>query len=65
MEDTPGQAELLDFKQFVLKDEFKLTPALKQELEKIAMSLDMKDFRDKGHKIAVAMNILKKKHGYS
>jgi len=65
MEDTPGQAELLDFKQFVLKDEFKLTPALKQELEKIAMSLDMKDFRDKGHKLAVAMNILKKKHGYS
>jgi nicotinamide mononucleotide adenylyltransferase len=65
MEDTPGQAELLDFKQFVLKDDFKLTPALKAELEKIAMKLDMKDFRDKGHKIAVAMNILKKKHGYS
>ena len=63
--DTPGQDKILDFRQFVLKDEFKLTPALKQELEKIAMSLDMKDFRDKGHKIAVAMNILKKKHGYS
>ena len=65
MEDTPGQAELLDFKQFVLKDNFKLTPALKQELEKIAMSLDIEDYDDKGHKLAVAMNILKKKHGYS
>ena len=65
MEDTPGQAELLDFKQFVLKDDFKLTPALKAELEKIAMKLDMKDFSSKSHKIATAMNILKKKHGYS
>ena len=63
--DTPGQEKILDFKQFVLKDDFKLTPALKQELEKIAMSLDIEDFRDKGHKLATAMNILKKKHGYS
>jgi hypothetical protein len=62
--DTPGQKEILDFRQFVLKDDFKLTPALKAELEKIANKLDMKDFRDKGHKIATAMNILKRKHGY-
>jgi hypothetical protein len=65
MEDTPGQAELLDFRQFVLKDEFKLTPALKIELEKIAMKLDMKDFTSKSHKLATAMNILKKKHRYN
>ena len=31
---------------------------------KIANNLNMKDFRDKGHKIATAMNILKRKHGY-
>jgi nicotinic acid mononucleotide adenylyltransferase len=62
--DTPGQKEILDFKQFVLKDEFKLTPVLKKELEKIALGLNIKDFRDKGHKIATAMNILKRKHGY-
>lgn len=63
--DTPGQEKILDFKQFVLKDDFKLTPALKAELEKIAMKLDMKDFTSKSHKLATAMNILKKKHGYS
>ena len=63
--DTPGQKEILDFRQFVLKDNFKLTPALKAELEKIAMKLDMKDFTSKSHKLATAMNILKKKHGYS
>jgi hypothetical protein len=63
--DTPGQKEILDFRQFVLKDEFKLTPALKAELEKIAIKLDMKDFTSKSHKLATAMNILKKKHGYS
>lgn len=62
--DTPGQKEILNFGQFVLKDDFKLTPALKVELEKIANNLNMKDFRDKGHKIATAMNILKRKHGY-
>jgi hypothetical protein len=62
--DTPGQDKILDFKQFVLKDEFKLTPVLKKELEKIALGLNIKDFRDKGHKIATAMNILKRKHGY-
>ena len=33
--DTPGQKEILDFRQFVLKDNFKLTPELKVELEKI------------------------------
>ena len=63
--DTPGQEKILDFKQFVLKDDFKLTPALKAELEKIAMKLDMKDFTSKSHKLATAMNILKKKHGYN
>ena len=63
--DTPGQKEILDFRQFVLKDNFKLTPALKAELEKIAMKLDMKDFTSKSHKLATAMNILKKKHGYN
>ena len=63
--DTPGQEKILDFKQFVLKDDFKLTPALKAELEKIAMKLYMKDFTSKSHKLATAMNILKKKHGYS
>ena len=63
--DTPGQEKILDFKQFVLKDNFKLTPALKAELEKIAMKLDMKDFTSKSHKLATAMNILKKKHGYN
>ena len=63
--DTPGQEKILDFKQFVLKDDFKLTPALKAELEKIAMKLDMKDFTSKSHKLATAMNILKKKHVYS
>ena len=63
MEDTPNQ-KILDFRQFVLKDDFKLTPALKQELENIAKKLDDKDFEDKGHKIATAMNILKRKHGY-
>ena len=69
IEDTPGQAEfsvpeLLDFKSF-LKDDFKLTPAMKAELERIANKLDMKDFTSKSHKLATAMNILKKKHGYS
>ena len=63
--DTPGQEKILDFKQFVLKDDFKLTPALKAELEKIAMKLKDEDFSSKSHKIATAMNILKKKHGYS
>ena len=62
--DTPGQEKILDFKSF-LKDDFKLTPALKIELEKIASKLDMKDFSSKSHKIATAMNILKKKHGYN
>jgi hypothetical protein len=60
-----NKKEFKDFKQFMLKDDFKLTPALKAELEKIAMKLDMKDFSSKSHKIATAMNILKKKHGYS
>ena len=63
--DTPGQEKILDFRQFVLKDSFKLTPALKAELEKIAMKLDMKDFTSKSHKIATAMSILKRKHGYN
>ena len=62
--DTPGQKEILDFRQFVLKDDFKLTPALKIELEKIAMKLKDEDFSSKSHKIATAMNILKRKHGY-
>ena len=39
MEDTPGQKGIVNFKDYVLKDDFKLTPALKQELEKIAMKL--------------------------
>ena len=63
--DTPGQEKILDFKNFVLKDDFKLTPALKIELEKIAMKLKDEDFESKSHKIATAMNILKKKHGYA
>ena len=62
--DTPGQEKILDFKQFVLKDDFKLTPALKAELEKIAMKLKDEDFSSKSHKVATAMNILKRKHGY-
>tara|TARA_B100000131_G_scaffold316139_1_gene355733 strand:+ start:5344 stop:6426 length:1083 start_codon:yes stop_codon:yes gene_type:complete len=62
--DTPGQDKILDFRQFVEKGDFKLTPELKQELEKIAKKLDDKDFEDKGHKIATAMNILKRKYGY-
>ena len=62
--DTPGQKEILDFRQFVLKDNFKLTPELKVELEKIAMKLKDEDFESKSHKIATAMNILKRKHGY-
>jgi len=50
--------------------DFKLTPALEKELEKIAKSLPEKDFKDKYGKdwmqvkMATAMNILKKKHGY-
>lgn len=62
--DTPGQEKILDFRQFVLKDDFKLTPALKIELEKIAMSLEDEDYESKSHKIATAMDILKRKHGY-
>ena len=57
--------QLTDIKNFVLKDDFKLTPALKIELEKIAMKLKDEDFESKSHKIATAMNILKKKHGYA
>ena len=62
--ETPGQEKILDFKQFVLKDNFKLTPTLKIELEKIAMKLKDADFDSKSHKIATAMDILKQKHGY-
>ena len=63
--ETPGQEKILDFRQFVLKDNFKLTPALKAELEKIATKLKDADFDSKSHKIATAMNMLKKKQGYN
>ena len=50
--------------------DFKLTPAREKELEKIAKDLPDKEFKDrygkdwKSIKIATAMNILKKKHGF-
>ena len=49
---------------------FTLTPELKKELEAIAINLDTPDFRKKhgAHwmqvKMATAMNILKRKHGW-
>jgi hypothetical protein len=63
--ETPGQEKILDFKQYVLKDNFKLTPALKIELEKIAMKLKDANFDNKSHKIATAMDILKRQQGYN
>ena len=50
--------------------DFKLTPAREKELEKLAKDLPDKDFKArygkdwKSVKIATAMNMLKKKHGF-
>jgi len=63
---------MITFKEYVNIDEadFKLTPGRKKELEKLAKDLPDNDFKKrygkdwKSVKIATAMNMLKKKHGF-
>ena len=61
---------MISFKSFIDEADFKLTPGRKKELEKLAKDLPDKDFKSrygkdwKSVKIATAMNMLKKKHGF-
>ena len=61
---------MISFKLFIDEADFKLTPGRKKELEKLAKDLPDKDFKSrygkdwKSVKIATAMNMLKKKHGF-